>query len=94
MKALALVLVLALPCMAQDAPTILEAGQPAPVKGLLMPEAVALQAAQKQVQLSAENESLKASVASAPSWVVVAVAVVVGLAGGVGIGYGVSRAVK
>lgn len=90
MKALALALLVALPCAAQDAPVVLDAGQPAPTRGLLLPEALAIQTAQEKAQLTAENASLKKAIESTPAWWIVPVSVVAALA----VGFGVGMAVK
>ena len=86
MKALALVLCLALPVWAQEAPQtasdapvvpvlVLEAGQAAPGRGLFLSEPQAIAQAKRVSACEAERDSLKANL-GVPVWVVVAVGVI------------------
>lgn len=97
MRALALVVALAVgAAQAQEsmAPVVLEAGQAAPIKGVLVPEAKAVELAKSIKACEAERDVLRKTPAEVPWGVVVAIAVgglVVGAAGG---GYAVWRATR
>lgn len=91
--AAALVLALAAPALAEDAPraVVLRAGEPAPVEGLLLPTTTAITAAQRTAACEARAEALEKAVTQAPTpiawWVVPLVAV---LAAGAGAGLAVA----
>lgn len=98
-RALALCLVLALPCYAQqaDAPVaapavVLSAGDVAPMHGLLLSDAAAIDAAKRLAAAEARAASLEASVKASPPWWIPALVGVLALGAGVGLGYGISVA--
>ena len=90
MRWLALVVVLALgaqaaePARPADAPVILEAGQPAPSRGLWKPEAKAIRDEAHTSAVEAENTELRKSAAAA--WWVPVLVGLVALGAGVAIG--------
>ena len=95
MRPLALVLVVALsvPAWAQtaDAPVVLQAGDPAPVAGVLLPDALAVRRAKELEGLRAETVSLKEDAGKVPVGLIVLVAVLGVVVGGAA-GFAVSRA--
>lgn len=96
MRALAasLALLLAAPAIAaDDAPIIIQAGTPAPVGGLLLPDAVAVEQARRIRGCEAERDSLKAAPAPLPPLAVVGL-VVLGLVAGGAAGYGIATATR
>lgn len=96
MRALAasLALLLAVPAYAaDDAPIVLQAGAVAPVAGVLLPDAVAVAAAQRLKGCEAERDSLKAAPGPLHPAVVVAL-VVLGVVAGGAAGYGISQATR
>lgn len=85
---------LALPALADppaDAPVVLRAGEVAPVDGLLLPDAAAIQAAQRLAACEARVPVLEAGVRAAPPWWVLPVVAVVAAGIGVGVGLSVRR---
>ena len=99
MRLLALVLVVALPCYAQqaDAPVaapavVLSKGDAAPMHGLLLSDAAAIDAAKRLAASEAEAKSLRESIKAAPPWWVAVLVGVVALGAGVGVGYAVTQA--
>lgn len=95
MKALAvsLALVMALPAhAADDAPIIVRAGEQAPMSGILLSDAVAVQQAKRIKGCEAERDALKAS-AGIPVGLVV-LGVVLGVAVGGAAGYAVASATR
>lgn len=99
MRLLALALVVALPCYAQqaDAPVaapavVLSKGDVAPMHGLLLSDSAAIDAAKRLAASEAEAKSLRESIKAAPPWWVAVVVGVVALGAGVGLGYGISSA--
>jgi hypothetical protein len=100
-RALVLALVVALPCYAQqaDAPVaapavVLSAGDVAPMHGLLLSDAAAIDAAKRLAASEAEAKSLRESIKQAPPWWGYVLIGVAALGAGVGLGYGISRAAK
>lgn len=94
MKALALVVLLALPAFAGDAPLRVEAQTPAPFTGTLVPDSVRVAEAKRVVACEAERDSLKVTVTESISPAVVALLVVAGVVVGGAAGAGVVLAVK
>ena len=79
-RMLSLVLVLSLANVARaadDAPVVMQAGDPAPVAGVLLPNNLAVVRAQELTRLRVENQALK----DAPQGVSVPVVVVLVLSG-------------
>ena len=96
MKALAAVLSLFLAWpvyAADDAPLIITAGTPAPVSGLLLPDALAVEQAKRIRGCEAERDALKAAPAPMHPALVVGL-VVLSVVGGVAAGYGVALATR
>jgi len=96
-KTMSLALVLALSTAsyaADDAPVALKAGDPAPVSGVLLPDALAVRRAQELVAMRAEVESLKKDAGVPVALVVVAVALGVVAGGAAGYGVAVATAPK
>ena len=94
MRALVLLLVLALSTAsfaADDAPVQLQPGDPAPVAGVLLPDALAVRRARELAALRVENEALKAAPAPLPPLAVVGL-VVLGVVAGGAAGYGLAKA--
>lgn len=92
-RMLALVLALSLSNVARaadDAPVVLQAGDPAPMAGVLLPNDLAVVRAQELTRLRVENASLKKD-AGTPIGLVVAL-VVAGVVLGGAAGYGVAKA--
>lgn len=92
-RMLSLVLVLSLANVARaadDAPVVMQAGDPAPVSGVLLPNDLAVVRAKELTRLRVENESLKKD-AGTPIGLVV-VLIVAGVVAGGAAGYGVARA--
>ena len=73
-----------------DSPVVLQPGESAPYKGLLLPEAVSVASAKRLVSAEAERDALKAEIQTLPSWWWLPVAVLAG----VGIGMAVGLSVK
>lgn len=94
MKALALVVLVALPSFAGDAPLRLEAQAPAPFAGTLVPDETRVAEAKRVVACEAERDSLKVTVTESLSPAVVVLLVVVGVVVGGAAGAGVALAVK
>jgi hypothetical protein len=93
----ALVLCLSLSALAaDDAPLVMNAGDVAPVKGVLLPDALAIRSEAERQGLRAENAELKKAVQAAPTPVLVVVLVVgsVVVAGAAGFGIGYAAAAK
>lgn len=89
MKALALVVALAVGAAHADepkreplAPLVLDVGTPAPVRGVLVPEAKAIELAKAIKACEAERDALRKAPADVPWGVIVAVAVGGVLVGG------------
>lgn len=76
---------------ADDAPVELAAGTPAPVSGVLLPDALAVRRAKELAALRTEVAELKAQPAPLPPLVVVGL-VLLGVVAGGAAGYGVARA--
>ena len=94
MRPLALVLVaaLSLPAWgADDAPVLLQPGDPAPVAGVLLPDALAVRRAAELEGLRAETASLKED-AGKPNVLVLVLVGVAGVLVGGAVGYGVAKA--
>lgn len=81
---------LALPSLPSDLPQKLEFGQPAPSRGLFLPEAKAIEEAKYVKACTAEREELRKS-AGVAWWVPVLIGVAA-LSVGVGVGVGVAKA--
>ena len=97
MKAVLLSALLVLPSLARaadDAPTVLHAGDAAPVSGVLLPDALAVRDGKELASCRAELPALRKSVADAPSVPVVVALVVAGVVLGGAAGAGVAYAVK
>ena len=77
---------------ADDAPVVLQAGDPAPFPGLLAPTDLAVRRAQELAACRVENPELRKAVLDAPSPALVVVLVVLGVFAGAAGGYGVARA--
>ena len=95
MRALVLLLVVALASAsfaADDAPVQLQPGDPAPVAGVLLPDALAVRRARELVAMRAEVESLKKDAGVPVGLVVLAVAL--GVVAGGAAGYGVAVATQ
>lgn len=91
---LALALLVALPVRAaDDAPVILQAGTPAPVDGVLLPNAQAVAQAKRITSCEAERDALKAAPPPLHPAVVVAL-VVAGVVAGGAAGYGIATATR
>lgn len=96
MKALAvsLCVLLAGPVYAaDDAPIIIQQGTPAPVSGLLLPDAVAVEQARRIRACEAERDALKAAPAPLPPLAVVGLVVLSFVVGGAA-GYGVAATMR
>lgn len=94
MRALVLLLVLVLSTAsfaADDAPVQLQPGDPAPVAGVLLPDALAVRRARELVALRVENEALKAAPAPLPPLAIVGL-VVLGVVAGGAAGFGIAKA--
>ena len=76
---------------ADDAPVQLQPGEPAPVAGVLLPDALAVRRAKELAALRTEVAELKAQPAPLPPLAIVGLVVLGVLAGGAA-GYGVARA--
>ncbi len=76
---------------ADDAPVVLHAGDPAPVQGVLLPDALAVRRARELAALRVENEALKAAPAPLPPLAVVGL-VVLGVVAGGAAGFGIAKA--
>ena len=76
---------------ADDAPVQLQPGDPAPVAGVLLPDALAVRRARELAALRVENEALKAAPAPLPPLAVVGL-VVLGVVAGGAAGYGLAKA--
>jgi len=79
---------------ADDAPVVLRAGDPAPVQGVLLPDALAVRRARELVAMRAEVESLKKDAGVPVGLVVLAVALGVVAGGAAGYGVAVATAPK
>lgn len=96
MKALAasLCVLLAAPAYAaDDAPIVIAAGEQAPVSGLLLPNALAVEQARRIRACEAERDALKAAPAPLPPLAVVGLVVLAVVAGGAA-GYGIAAATR
>lgn len=92
-RMLSLVLCLSLANVARaadDAPVVLQPGDPAPVAGVLLPNDLAVVRAKELTRLRVENASLKKD-AGTPIGLVV-VLIVAGVVAGGAAGYGIARA--
>ena len=78
---------------ADDAPVQLQSGDPAPVAGVLLPDALAVRRARELAALRVENEELKKAPAPLPPLAVVGLVLLGVLAGGAA-GYGVAKATE
>lgn len=96
MRGVALLLALALSApawAADDAPVVLAAGDIAPVAGVLLPDAVAVDRARELVACRIERDALKGQPPPMPPLVVVGL-VVLGVVAGGAAGYGIAVATK
>lgn len=76
---------------AADTPIVLQSGESAPYKGLLLPEAVSVAAAKRLVSAEAERDALKAEISALPSWWWLPVAVLAGAGIGLAVGLSVKK---
>ena len=78
---------------ADDAPVELAAGTPAPVAGVLLPDALAVRRARELAALRVENEELRKAPAPLPPLAIVGL-VLLGVVAGGAAGYGVAKATE
>lgn len=94
LRAIGLAVFLALSAFAEppaDAPVVLKAGVPAPVDGVLLPDARAIAVAKRLTACEAAEPVLKKGVEQSAPWWVVPIVVVVAAGAGVGVGLALQK---